>query len=79
ALNAAGLEMILQRDLTDRVQKPSEAALQNRLQSLQRLRKILPYQGIKVILDAFIGGIALQLLYVSNLLRYKMMVSQRHR
>lgn len=75
ALSDAGFDLERDIDLTAQVDLPARASRDRRERRLHRLRRFTPV-GRRVI-DAFLGGIAMERLYSASLLSYRAMVATR--
>lgn len=72
-----GLHLLKESDLTKWVKVGQEQELKNRIRKLQLLQRILPFQNVNLLVNAFIGGIALEELYRRHQARYKLLVAQK--
>ena len=72
-----GLAIVADRDLTDEL-RPRTLAGIARLESLNRvLHRFAPAAAIRELLDSYRGGLALERLYRSGLMRYRLIVAER--
>ena len=77
AVGLAGLRVSHEDDLTAQVQ-PRETAVLDRLEkTYTRLYQTLPLTSTRTILSAYIGGLALERLYLKKLVRYRMVVARK--
>ncbi|MFL6213200.1 MAG: SAM-dependent methyltransferase [Blastocatellia bacterium] len=77
ALDRAGLKVQNEDDLTAQVQ-PRDASLLDRLETTYtRLYKTIPLTSARTVLSAYIGGLALERLYLKKLVRYRLVVSRK--
>jgi cyclopropane fatty-acyl-phospholipid synthase-like methyltransferase len=77
ALGRAGLQVGHEDDLSAQVQ-PRETAVLDRLEkTYTRLYKTLPLRSARTILSAYIGGLALERLYLKKLVRYRLFVARK--
>lgn len=77
ALTAAGLRLFADIDLTAQVPfgpLPQSAARERRW---NRVRRLCPVPSLRRLLDAFLGGIALERLYARGLACYRVRMSER--
>jgi SAM-dependent methyltransferase len=71
------LAIVADRDLTDEL-RPRTLAGIARLESLNRLlHRFAPSAGLRELLDSYRGGLALERLYRSGLMRYRLIVAER--
>lgn len=76
ALNIAGLNVIHEDDLSSQVQ-PRDAATLDKLEATySRLYKMLPLTSARTVLSAYIGGLALERLYLKREVRYRLIVAR---
>ncbi len=72
-----GLQLVKESDLTEWVKVGQEQELKNRKRKLQLLQRILPFQNVNLLVNAFMGGIALEELYRRHQARYILLVGQK--
>ena len=76
ALNSASLKVIHEEDLTEQVQ-PRDTAVLDRLEATyNRLYKVIRLTSARTVLSAYIGGLALERLYLKKKVRYKLIVAR---
>lgn len=76
ALDRAGFELVQARDLTDRV-RPRPAEVLDPLEARYwRRYRWLPIKPVRTVLSAYIGGIALERLYLSGAARYRLIAAR---
>jgi SAM-dependent methyltransferase len=73
ALDEAGLELVEDRDLTAQVPHRADVERAASRRRLSRLRAVLPFAAPRAILDAFLGGVALEALYARGRMSYRML------
>jgi 2-polyprenyl-3-methyl-5-hydroxy-6-metoxy-1,4-benzoquinol methylase len=77
ALARAGLKVESEDDLTAQVQ-PRDASVLDRLEkTYTRLYKTIPLTSARTVLSAYIGGLALEHLYLKKLVRYRLVVARK--
>lgn len=77
ALAANGLDVIVDRDLSDAYQ-PRPLARIAWLAAINRAaRVLLPSAGVRAMLDSYLGGLALERLYHGRHMTYRLLVAQR--
>jgi cyclopropane fatty-acyl-phospholipid synthase-like methyltransferase len=77
ALDSAGLKVIHEEDLTPQVQ-PRNAAVLDRLETTyNRLYKLIRLTSARTILSAYIGGLALERLYLKEKVCYRLVVARK--
>jgi len=76
AFAAAGLTVITAADLTDRVRPRDVTTLAAVEQRYTRLHRRLPLAPVRAVLNAYLGGIALERLYATRALRYRLFVAK---
>ena len=77
ALTAAGLEVVYEHDLTERVARRSLAAIDRSARRLRMLQRCLPLPFARRVTDAFLGGLHLERLYARGLACYRLVMAQR--
>jgi len=77
ALAASGFELVDVIDLTDQVDTGASSELDARERQLNLLARVTPFSGWRRVLGAFVGGIALERLYLRGRMRYLTMVAVR--
>lgn len=77
ALHAAGLPVRTETDLTPQVPFGSLPQLAARARRLGGVRRVCPVPSLRRLLDAFLGGIALERLYARELACYRVWMSER--
>jgi cyclopropane fatty-acyl-phospholipid synthase-like methyltransferase len=76
ALNSAGMNVIHEEDLTSQVQ-PRNAAVLDRLEATyNRLYKVMRLTSARTVLSAYIGGLALERLYLKEEVCYRLIVAR---
>ncbi len=77
ALGRAGLELILDEDLSARMQ-PRPTAVLDRLETrYARLHRALPLRPVRTIISAYLGGIGLERLHAASDVRYRLLVARK--
>jgi 2-polyprenyl-3-methyl-5-hydroxy-6-metoxy-1,4-benzoquinol methylase len=77
ALDSAGLKIIYEADLTPQVQ-PRNAAVLDRLEATyNRLYKLIRLTSARTVLSAYIGGLALERLYLKENVCYRLIVASK--
>jgi len=75
ALSRAGLKVVHEEDLTSQVQ-PRDAAVLDRLEAIYNgLYKGIPLTSARTVLSAYIGGLALERLYLKEQVCYRLIVA----
>ena len=77
AIDRAGLKVESEDDLTAQVQPRDNAVLDRLETTYTRLYKTIPLTSARTILSAYIGGLALERLYLKKLVRYRLIVSRK--
>lgn len=77
AIDRAGLKVENEDDLTAQVQPRDNAVLDRLEATYTRLYKTIPLTSARTILSAYIGGLALERLYLKKLVRYRLVVSRK--
>jgi len=77
AIDRAGLKVENEDDLTAQVQPRGNAVLDRLETTYTRLYKTIPLTSARTILSAYIGGLALERLYLKKLVRYRLVVSRK--
>jgi len=77
ALAAAGLDLVKEDDLTSRVAVSAARRLDRREAGLRRWRAMLPFAPWQRLMDAFVGGCALERLYGRGQACYSVFVCER--
>lgn len=72
-----GLQVVKESDLTEWVKIGQEQGLKSRKRKLQLLQRILPFQNVSLLVNAFMGGLALEELYRRHHARYILLVGQK--
>lgn len=76
ALDTAGLKVIHEEDLTPQVQ-PRNAAVLDRLEATyNRLYKVMRLTSARTVLSAYIGGLALERLYLKEDMAYRLIIAR---
>jgi hypothetical protein len=74
-----GLAIVADRDLTDEL-RPRPLARIAALETLNRaLHRLAPSAGVRELLDSYRGGLALERLYRSALMRYRLVIAEKLR
>jgi SAM-dependent methyltransferase len=76
ALRGAGLTLLAERDLTALVDPRPPGVLDREEARFSRLRR-LPLPAVATVVDAYLGGIALERLYLMGAVRYRLLVAGR--
>lgn len=77
ALQEQGLTPIANHDLTPHL-RPRSLGQIRRLELLNRLvHRIVPFEGLRAMLDSYHGGLALERLYRQALMKYRLLIAQR--
>jgi SAM-dependent methyltransferase len=75
-LARCGLALVAERDLTDEM-RPRTLARIAQLERFNRaLRRVAPFAALRSLLDSYHGGLALERLYRSNWMRYRLIVAE---
>ena len=78
ALGSAGLKVIHEEDLTSQVQ-PRNTGVLDRLETIyNRLYKVIPLTSARTVLSAYIGGLALERLYLKGQVCYRLVVARKN-
>ncbi len=77
ALAGAGLVVSAETDLTPQVPTHDASSLERRRRRLTRLRTFLPLPVARGVVDAFLGGLALDELYRTERMRYVALTARR--
>jgi hypothetical protein len=77
AIGLAGLRIVEETDLSTQVPVLPMASALARTRFLTRLRKCIPLRPLRRLLDAFVGGLALQRLYARGLACYRVYMTER--
>jgi SAM-dependent methyltransferase len=77
ALGEAGFHVKEEIDLTAQVNRGENRDLETRRRRLARLRRVTPFAAGRRVLDAFLGGVALERLYVRERMRYVTIIAVR--
>lgn len=76
AIDSAGLKVIHEDDLTSQV-RPRNAAVLDRLEATyNRLYKVLRFTSVRTVLSAYLGGLALERLYLKEDVCYRLIVAR---
>jgi SAM-dependent methyltransferase len=78
ALARSGLRLVRALDLSAYVVARSPAVLKRREAVYAAVRRMLPFAGPRVVVDALIGGLALERLYRRGRMRYRLLVARKH-
>ncbi|HET7923359.1 MAG TPA: hypothetical protein VFL30_00585, partial [Rhodanobacteraceae bacterium] len=74
-----GLAIVADRDLTDEL-RPRTLRRIAALETLNRvLHRVTPSVGLRELLDSYLGGLALERLYRSALMRYRLIIAEKPR
>jgi cyclopropane fatty-acyl-phospholipid synthase-like methyltransferase len=76
ALDSAGLNVIHEEDLTSQVQPRNAAALDRLEATYNRLYKVMRLTSARTVLSAYIGGLALERLYLKEEVCYRLIVAR---
>jgi SAM-dependent methyltransferase len=77
ALGGGGLRVLHDEDLSAGVQTRPPAALRAAEARYRRAHALLPLPGVRPVLGAYLGGVALEHLYQRGLVRYRLIVAER--
>jgi SAM-dependent methyltransferase len=77
ALAANRLRVLLDEDLSAGFQTRPPAELAASEARYRKARALLPLAGVRFVLEAYIGGVALERLYQRDLVRYRLIVAER--
>lgn len=77
ALQAAGFAVRREIDLTAQVPFASSDESARRAKRLRRWRNVIPLPSARRLLDAFLGGLALERLYARGAVRYRVWMCER--
>jgi cyclopropane fatty-acyl-phospholipid synthase-like methyltransferase len=77
ALDSAGLKVIHEEDLTAQVQPRTAAVLDKLEATYNRLYKVMPLTSVRTVLSAYIGGLALERLYLKEKVCYRLVVARK--
>jgi SAM-dependent methyltransferase len=72
-----GLTLEHEEDLTSHVRMRDAAAVDRAERRYQRLWRLLPFAPVRAILAAYLGGLAIERLYATGRLRYRLFVARR--
>ncbi|MFP5260394.1 MAG: SAM-dependent methyltransferase [Blastocatellia bacterium] len=76
ALDGARMNVIHQEDFTSQVQPRSAAVLDRLEATYDRLYKVMRLTSARTVLSAYIGGLALERLYLKEKVRYRLIVAR---
>ncbi len=79
AVSAAGLTLVHEEDLTDRLRPRPLLWLKILLAAFGLARGLAPTRGLRDVLDAMIGGFLLEALYRTGEMRYRLIVAMKPR
>jgi hypothetical protein len=68
--------MTHEEDLTPQVQPRDHAVLDRLAKTYDRLYKAIPLTSARIVLSAYIGGLALERLYLKGNVRYRLFVAR---
>ena len=77
ALDKARLNVIHEEDLTPQVQPRNASVLDSLEARYNNLYKLIPLTSARTVLSAYIGGLALERLYLQKNVRYRLIVSRK--
>ena len=77
AIAREGLTLEREDDLTSHVRMRDAAAVDRAERRYQRLWRLLPFAPARAVLAAYLGGIAIERLYATKRLRYRLFVARR--
>jgi SAM-dependent methyltransferase len=77
AFHAEGLEVIRDLDLTDQCRPRGRWARTGLVAANRLARACSPWRGLRAVLDAHLGGLELERLLSSGLVRYRLLVARR--
>jgi cyclopropane fatty-acyl-phospholipid synthase-like methyltransferase len=72
-----GLTLEHEEDLTEHVRMRDAAAVDRAERRYERLWKLLPFAAARAVLAAYLGGMAIERLYATGRLRYRLFVARR--
>lgn len=78
ALARSALQLVRAIDLSAYVGARSPTELKRRQAVYVAFRRMLPFAGPRIVIDALIGGLALERLYRRGQVRYRLMVARKH-
>ena len=78
-LATAGLEIEEEVDLTAQVPRRPPAVLERQRRRLAAMYRVFPVPGLRRVLDAFRGGLALERLYGGDRMEYRAMIAVRRK
>ena len=74
-----GLAIVTDRDLTEEL-RPRTLSRISALEMLNRaLHRLAPSAGLRELLDSYRGGLALERLYRTSLMRYRLIIAEKRR
>jgi SAM-dependent methyltransferase len=76
ALDRAGLKVIHEEDLTPQVQPRKTSVLDGLEAKYNNLYKLIPLTSARTVLSAYIGGLALERLYLKENMSYKLVIAR---
>jgi len=77
ALSLARLSLIHEEDFTQQVQ-PRDAATLDKLEGIyERLYKAIPLTSVRTVLSAYLGGLALERLYLKEKVSYRLFIARK--
>jgi SAM-dependent methyltransferase len=77
ALAANGLRVIHDRDYSEGFQTMPPERIAQLEKRYRRIRGLMPLEGPRFVVDAFLGGLALERLYQKKLVQYRLLVAHR--
>ncbi|HYP28559.1 MAG TPA: methyltransferase domain-containing protein [Blastocatellia bacterium] len=77
AIDKAGLSVIHEEDLTPQVRPRNASVLDSLEAKYNSLYRLIPLTSARTVLSAYIGGLALERLYLQENVRYRLIVSRK--
>ncbi|HEX8652618.1 MAG TPA: methyltransferase [Pyrinomonadaceae bacterium] len=77
ALSLAHLRVIHEEDLTLQVQPRTSATLDKLERIYERLYKAIPLTSVRIVLSAYLGGLALERLYLKEKVSYRLLIARK--
>lgn len=72
-----GLQMAVDRDLTPDCRVRSLASIRRLTRANRAARAVIPHRGFRAVMDSHLGGLALEQLLQTGLVRYRLLIAQR--
>jgi SAM-dependent methyltransferase len=77
ALSLARLSVIHEEDFTSQVQPRASATLDKLERIYERLYKAIPLTSVRIVLSAYLGGLALERLYLKEKVSYRLLIARK--